>query len=481
MKIRIMNQVLCFIFFLMLVYLYAPQGFGQTPPVESPPEDPALQEKIDRAVEKKLDEILPGYVEQEVNRKLPSAVTQKLKENKQKEEEQRERFLERNPDLRGHYMWGAIPVSGMEGPYGVKFDLNPGFTSSTGSGMDQSNIYYARIVPFIRVDRKKKVEHWWEAVSWGAELSLDAKYLAESSIQQNDTNIQNFLKNEIATTGELRDKITKLNFKNAYIYFVPLDIDKATIKVYAGQVPVPLISEVVNQTVFHESILDKYNLTSSLAARVDIGFGRIEGPNPTIVERQIWVQAASFNLDTNGNLQDFSARILLSLSILNHFSDMNFKPVDIWAGFGRIGSGAPTAGESVSVTDPSQVQEMMVFGLKIDLNKLTGSELGEIFTEFVHRRKTGDITDQSWVVGWSKKIKFSEEGNRPIEVAVRFQSQQDDPDVRVSDGSVLSGGILIPLVDYSVALRMNLGYVFHSTDPARDEEIIFTTDFEVLW
>ncbi|MBI2646814.1 MAG: hypothetical protein HYW85_07310, partial [Deltaproteobacteria bacterium] len=323
---------------------------------------------------------------------------------------------------------------------------------------------------FIRVD------------SWGAELSLDAKHLKESNDQQNATNVQNFLKNEVATSGELRNQITKLSFKDAYMYYTkPIQGEKGVLKVYAGQVPVPFITEVVDQAVFHKSILDKYNLTTSLAARVDVGYGRIEGPNPAIVERQIWVQAASFNLDNQGGAEDFAVRVLLSLSVLNRFSEINFKPIDVWAGFARIGSGTPTAGESASVTNAAQAQEMAVFGFKLDLNKLTGSELGEIFSEFVRRRKTGDITDQSWVIGWNKKLQPSEEGNRPTEIGVRFQSQQDDPDVTVSDGSVLSAGALIPLVDYSVALRMNLGYIFESTDPERNGEIIFTTDFEVLW
>ena len=468
MKIRILNQALCFIFFLLLVYLYAPQGFSQTPAVETPPEDPALQEKINQAVEKKLDEVLPGYVEQEVNRRLPSAVAQKLREVKQREVDQRERWLERNQDLKGYHMVG--PVGGTEwGAYGVKLDLSPGFNASTGSGKERSSIYYARIIPFIRVD------------NWGAELSLDAKYLGESSKQENAANVQNFLKNEVATTGELRDQITKLNFKDAYIYYVPINTDKGTLKVHAGQVPVPLISEVVDQAIFRQSILDKYNLTTSLSARVDIGYGRIEGPNPNIVERQIWVQAASFNLDNQSSAKDFAVRILMSLSLLNRFSDINFKPVNVWGGFARIGSGTPTAGESASVTHPEQAQEMAVFGFKIDLNKLTGSELGEVFAEFVRRQKTGDITDEWWVVGWNKKLQPSEEGKRPVEIGARFQSQQDDPDVTVADGSVLSAGALIPLVDYSVALRMDLGYVFQSTDPERDGEIIFTSDFEVLW
>ena len=468
MKIRILNQALCFIFFLLLIYLYAPQGFSQTPAVENPPtDDPALQEKINQAVEKKLDEVLPGYIEQEMNRRLPSAVAQKLREVKQREADQRERWLERNQDLRGRYMVGPV---GVDGAYGVKFDINPGLNTSTGSGMSGSNIYYARITPFIRVD------------SWGAELSLDAKHLKEANDQQNATNVQNFLKNEVATSGELRNQITKLSFKDAYMYYTkPIHGDKGVLKVYAGQVPVPFITEVVDQAVFHKSILDKYNLTTSLAARVDVGYGRIEGPNPAIVERQIWVQAASFNLDNQSGAEDFAVRILMSLSVLNRFSEINFKPIDVWAGFARIGSGTPTAGESASVTNSAQAQEMAVFGFKLDLNKLTGSELGEIFAEFVRRRKTGDITDQSWVIGWNKKLQPSEEGNRPTEIGVRFQSQQDDPDVTVADGSVLSAGALIPLVDYSVALRMNLGYIFESTDPERNGEIIFTTDFEVLW
>ncbi len=448
------------------MYLYAPKGFSQSPAVENPPDDPALQEKINQAVEKKLDEVLPGYVEQEVNRRVRGAVAEKLREIKQRESDQRERWLERNQDLRGRYMVGPV---GTDGAYGVKFDISPGAITSTGSGMNRSQIYYARITPFIRVD------------SWGAELSMDAKHLKESNEQNNGANLQNFVKNEIVTKGELRDEITKLNFKDAYIYYIPVNKDQVTVKVHAGQVPVPFITEVVDQAVFHKSILDKYNLTTSLSARVDIGLGRLEGPNPNVVERQVWVQAASFNLDNKSSMEDFATRILMSLSILNRFSDINFKPIDVWAGFARIGSGTSTAGESVLVTNPALAQEMSVFGFKIDLNKLTGKELGEIFAEFVRRRQTGDITDQSWVIGWNKKLQPSEEGKRPTEIGARFQSQQDDPDVTVSDGSVISAGALIPLADYSVALRMNLGYVIQSTDPERDGEIIFTTDFEVLW
>lgn len=451
-NIRIVNQVLCFIFFLLLVYLYAPQGFGQTPPVENPPDDPALQEKIDRAIEKKLDEILPGYVEQEVNRRLPSAVAKKLREVKQREADQRERWLERNQDLRGRYMVGPV---GTDGAYGVKFDISPGMNGSSQGGAGRLNVYYAKITPFIRVE------------GWGSTISL---------------NVRKFLQNEVVK-GELRDQISKLDFENAYIYYRPINKDEVEVVVYLGQVPEPFIREVVNQTVFtNKSILDKYQLNTSMATRVDVGFGRNEGPNPNVVERPVWIQAANFNMDKDNNTSDdFAVRILLSLSVLNRFSDINFKPLEVWGGFARVGSGKATAGETAQVTDPAQSQEMMVFGMKLDLTKLTGKELGEVFGEFVRRRKTGDITDQSWVIGWNKKLQPTEEGKRPIELGARFQSQQDDPDVTVADGSVISAGALIPLADYSVALRMNLGYVIQSTDPERDGEIIFTTDFEVLW
>ncbi|MBI3019654.1 MAG: hypothetical protein HYY61_07185 [Deltaproteobacteria bacterium] len=454
MKIRILNQVLCFIFFLLLVYLYAPQGFSQAPAVGNPPEDPALQEKINQAVEKKLDEVLPGYVEQEVHRRLPSAIAQKLREIKQREADQRERWLERNQDLRGRFMVGPV---GTDGAYGVKFDISPGLNGGSEGGPGRLNVYYAKITPFIRVD------------GWGSAISL---------------NVRKFLQNEIVK-GELRDQISKLDFEDAYIYYRPINKDQVEVKVYLGQVPEPFIREVVDQTVFsNKSILDKYKLNTSMAARVDMGLGRVaENPNPNVVEREVWVQAANFNMNKDTNtFDDFAARILVSLSILNRFQKtVNFKPLEIWGGFARVGSGTPAAGETIQVTDPSQAQEMAVFGMKLDLTKLTSKELGEVFAEFVRRRKTDDITDQSWVIGWNKKLAPAKEGERPMEVGARFQSQQDDPDVTVADGSVLSAGVLIPLADYSMALRMNLGYIFQSTDPERDGEIIFATDFEVLW
>ncbi|HBQ20316.1 MAG: hypothetical protein A2Z91_05755 [Deltaproteobacteria bacterium GWA2_38_16] len=462
-NMRNINRLLCFVLFLLLVYLYSPISFGQGTEPEPPITNPDLEAQIRKAVQEALDEQLPAQVEQEVQRRLPGAIARKLADKKKEEEDKQERWLERNQDLRGRYMVNSI---GSDGAYGVKFDINPGMNSRSSGGTDRMSVYYAKITPFVRVS------------GWGSEISL---------------NVRKFLEDEVVK-GELRDQVSKLDFESAYIYYRPINKDQVEVKVYLGQVQEPFLHEVVEASVFsNKSILDKYKLNTSMAIRADIGLGHMDppNPNPDIIERQVWVQAASFNLDKdNGGMDDFAVRVLMSLSVLNRFKVFNFKPIDLWGGFARIGSGKSTAGETDAVTDPTLTQEMSVFGMKIDLNLLTGQELGEIFTEFVRRRKTGDITDQSWVVGWTKKIKPSdpepEPGKklkpaRPIEIGARFQSQQDDPQIALSDGSVFSVGLLYPLVDYSVALKLNLGYVLESSDPDRDGEIIFTTDFEVIW
>lgn len=461
-------------------------SFAQDQP-SADPTNTNRDEEIQKLVQQKLAEQQDDFeekikqLEQQISeqkqalealdQQLPNRISQGARkvsrEEKQREREQRERWLERNQDLVGRAWVGPY---GADGATGFKVDMSLGQSSGTGAGANGGAITSATLTPFLRVN------------AFGVELVIDAKTLAAKRDQ-----LKKFVAEEVLTNGELRDQVSKLNFDKIELYVRPIDTDKLEVVIRTGQLNdefVRVVKEVGDAAVYiHRTIMDKYELNTSMAIRTDIGFGRLPSNDPLVKERTLWVQAATFNLSSgNDKFKDFAVRVLLSLAVLNRFTDkFNFKAMEAWGGFARVGSGTASAGEKESVNDPSLSQELSVLGLKIDLNKLTGKDLGEVYTEFVHRRKTGDITDQSFVFGWNTKLAPSEEGKRPMEVGVRFQSQQDDPDPTVADGSALTLAVLYPMADYNVALVVNVSYVFDSTDPERDGEILVTTDFKVLF
>lgn len=479
------RQILYFIFLFFLgSYFYLPIGFGQDggggdaresdPRVSDSNDIEELRRQI-RQVQQDLNELREG---------LPDEIRTEVEEvnsmEKQLEEEQEKRWraqsrqsrwtLEGGPrrfDLNGRMLVGSGPD--YEGAYGVLFDVDTGSNIHSRDGADRVNFYRAKITPFIQFD------------TWGAQMAL---------------NVRKFLENEVIK-GEIRDQISDEDFESAYVYFRPINREQVEVIAYLGRVDEPFVREVVDSSIFtNRSILDKYRLNTSMALRVDLGLGRMEGSNLRGPERPIWVQAASFNLDKdNRSFNDFALRVILSLAILNRFSEFNLDFVQMWGGYAQIKSGGSTAGETDAVTDPSQAQRMMVFGLQFDLNKLTGEDLGIIYGEFVRRKKSGDITDQSWVIGYEVKIPkqrletffgfdllphIGEEG-RSVEIGVRYQNQQDDPDALVSDGSVIQTSLFYPLTDQNIGVRVNAGYIIKSTDPDRDGLFIFSAEIEVLW
>lgn len=473
------------VFIVMAIFVML-NGLALAQNQEEPAPVPTSDEQIQKLVQQKLAEQREDFdekikqleqqiseqkqalevLDQQLPNRIATGARKVNREAAQREEEQRERFLERNQDLIGR-AW-AWPY-GADGASGVKIDFSASDTNSTGEGKSSNAIQYAKITPFIRVGGQ---------IPFGFEMVLDAKTMAARG-----ANLKKLIVEEVLTDGELREQVSKLNFEKIELYVRVIDTDKLEWIIRTGQLDnefVRAVKEVADAAVYiNKTIMDKYSLNTAMAMRMDVGFGRLEAHDPLIKERVLWIQASTFGVK---KYKDFAVRVLLSLAILNRFTDnFNFKAIDVWGGFARVGSGAGLAGEKDSVNDPSKSQELAVFGFKIDLAKLTGKDLGAVYAEFVHRRKTGDITDQSFVMGWDTKIPPTEEGKRPMEIGVRFQSQQDDPDPTVADGTALTAGVLYPLRDYNLALVINVSYVLDSTDPERDGEVLVTTDFQLLY
>ena len=466
---RILNLILCFTFFFLTFYLFGPEGFSQenqaNPSVSTQANeddnedlDRKIQEAVQEALEKFKNQELPQIIKDSPQFKaaVDEKVDVRLYERKKAQDAQREEWLQKNPDLKGRL---AVAPHGnsTEGAWGVKFDLGPGQSAKTEGGAEKVNIYYARITPFVRLQE------------WGVEMSL---------------NLRKFLKEEIIQ-GELREEVSDQQLETAEVYYRKI-FDKVEVIVRLGQMKEAFVRSVFDQAVFStKNILDKYSLNESKALRVDIGFGEEDAAHKpgAIKERQVWVSATGFNMDGNEDtFDDFAVRVVASLSILNRFTNWNLKPIEVWGGAARIDSGTAPIGEQDKFVDPSRRSEMAVFGFKINLQELTGQQLGEVFGEFVRRVQSGDLTDQSWVIGWVAKLKPSKEGERPWEVAARLQSQQDDLNPEVEDGTAFSGGVLIPLSGYNLALRLNASYIFDSTDQEdREGAFIFSYDFEVLF
>ncbi len=466
--IRSINRVLLIVTVTLWVYFYFPVAFGEdgVPQPASRPSDAGDIEELRRqvkALQEKFDQLqtnLPDVVKTEVTEvRKQEKKDEKLKEQEWREQSHQSKWNMAGGPLRHNLSGRALvgPGPDYSGSYGVLFDVNSGSNISSKEGAERVNFYKARITPFIQLD------------TWGAQMAM---------------NVRKFLHNEVIK-GELRDQVSNQDFESAYVYYRAINEDQVEVVAYVGQVNEPFIREVVDQSVFtNRSIMDKYRLNTSMALRVDLGLGRTEGINPKIVERPIWIQAASFNLDKdNKDFADFAGRVILSLSIINKFA--NFDAVDLsaiqlWGGFAQVKSGQ-IAGELPALSDPTLSQRMAVFGLQFDLVKLTGKDLGVIYSEFVYRRRSGEIKDTSWVIGYEIKIPMKEKGYRPMEVGIRYQQQTDDPDFTVSDGSILQGSFFYPLTAQNIGIRLNAGYIIRSTDPDRDGKLIFSAEIEVLW
>ena len=443
------------------MYEFVPLSFGED---EKKHQDPNEIEELRKQVKALQDEM------QSLKKNLPDAVKDEVKAVKKEDDKEKDILdkewrarsvqdrwtMEGGPrihNLQGRMLVGPGP--GYQGAYGVLFDLNTGTNVYSKEGADRLNFYRAKITPFIQFD------------TWGAEMAL---------------NVRKFLKNEVVK-GELRDQISDRDFESAFVYYRPINNEYVEVVAYLGQVDEPFVREVVDQSVFtNKSILDKYRLNTSMAVRVDVGIDGVQNAHK-VYDRTLWIQAASFNLDPNNrNFEDFAFRVMLSLSVINKFADvdLDFSGIQAWGGYAQVKSRRAPIGEHTFLNPPDS-QQLSVFGMQFDLKKLSGSDLGVVYGEFVKRLMTGNFKDYAWVIGYEVKLPKKEPGSRDIEIGVRYQEQKDDPNVLIDDGRVIQASVFYPLLPQNLGVRGNVGYIIKSEDPKRDKQFIFSADLEVIW